>query len=322
MKGLSKQARIGSAQSSRFTYITRSFLFIFASMLLLTGCNDDPSDDTLYSGSGDFIVRNGDIRLAARVSLPPGEGPHPALIVIGGSVPWGKADIEPFAEIFNEAGFALIGYDRRGIGESTGTFRGLTVENSFDFMDEAASDANTIFELAHNHAQIDPNRIGLFGSSQGGWVTIRATASNENIAFMLIGVSTPLSVGHEGFHSLMAGDGAPFVPNQPLPGNATFEQLADSLRTFSGPYGYDARPLLETIDVPGFWIFGGRDRSTPTLVSVEAIEAIKTRHNKDFTIQVFPYANHDLLDDRTGEFTDGVIVEIQQWLQERFLVTG
>lgn len=319
MKGLSKQARVSSVRSCRFFHSTCSFVLIFASILVLAGCHADPNDDTTYSGNGDFFVRNGDIRLAARVHLPPGEGPHPALVVIGGSAPWGKADLEPFVEIFNNAGFALIGYDRRGIGESTGTFRGLTVENSFDFMDEAASDANAIFELARNHAQIDPNRIGLFGSSQGGWVTIRATASNPHVAFMLIAVSTPLSVGHEGFHSLLADDTSPFVPNRPLPNGFTFEQLADSLKTFQGPYGYDARPLLESITVPGFWVFGGRDRSTPTLVSVEVLENFRTRLSKDFTIQVFPYANHDLLDDRTGAFTNEVIDEIQRWLRARFL---
>jgi len=64
---------------------------------------------------------NGRTKLVGRLTLPEGEGPFPTIVFTG----WGsgKTKREQFSPYFmTRAGFAVFSYDKRGAGDSEGTF--------------------------------------------------------------------------------------------------------------------------------------------------------------------------------------------------------
>jgi pimeloyl-ACP methyl ester carboxylesterase len=53
-----------------------------------------------------------------------------------------------------------------------------------------------------------------------------------------------------------------------------------------GPSGFDPRPALRKLTIPGFWVFGDDDRNVPTALCLEALQQLKAGH--DFGWVVLP----------------------------------
>ena len=58
--------------------------------------------------------------------------------------------------------------------------------------------------------------------------------------------------------------------------------------------GFDPRPLLASLDVPGLWLFGAVDRSIPSARSVAVLAALRDR-GRPFEWAIVPGAGHLLL---------------------------
>lgn len=131
---------------------------------------------------------NGDVTLAGTLTLPPTAGPHPAIILVSGSGPQNRDEslgggiaIRPFrllADALTRAGVAVLRYDDRGVGESTGVFSEATIA---DF----ASDAEAAIAWLLTRDDIDPERIGLLGHSEGGLVAAMLGARNDELDFII-----------------------------------------------------------------------------------------------------------------------------------------
>ncbi|MBZ0281318.1 MAG: alpha/beta fold hydrolase [Anaerolineae bacterium] len=131
---------------------------------------------------------NGEITLAGTLSLPESEGLHPAVVLISGSGPQDRdeslapvAGIKPFALIadaLTRAGIAVLRYDDRGVGESTGDFASAT---SADFMTDAAA----AIDYLRGRADINLDQIGVLGHSEGGLIAAMLGANNPNVAFIV-----------------------------------------------------------------------------------------------------------------------------------------
>ncbi len=104
-----------------------------------------------------------------------------------------------------------------------------------------------------NFPEIDPQRIGLIGNSQGGWIGPLAATETDDIAFMLMWSGPTVSVGLEIFYISLA-DGTS------LPLDSVYARLSG----FTGLKGHTPMPLLSELDIPSLWLFGGMDRSIPT----------------------------------------------------------
>ena len=136
----------------------------------------------------DVTFENGDVTLAGTLTLPPTEGPHPVVVLVSGSGPQNRDEslgggiaIRPFrllADGLTRAGVAVLRYDDRGVGESTGDFATAT---TFDF----ASDAEAAIDYLLTRDDINPNEIGLLGHSEGGLVAAMLGASNEELDFII-----------------------------------------------------------------------------------------------------------------------------------------
>ncbi|WP_089727755.1 alpha/beta hydrolase, partial [Candidatus Thiosymbion oneisti] len=83
------------------------------------------------------------------------------------------------ARVFAEQGIASLRIDYRGSGESDGDFSDMTFTRQI-------SDALTAIEYAANLPQIDPERMGLLGLSQGGVIAPSAAARDDRIDSMVL----------------------------------------------------------------------------------------------------------------------------------------
>jgi pimeloyl-ACP methyl ester carboxylesterase len=151
-----------------------------------------PEPDVPYTDE-DVTFDNGDITLAGTLSLPEGDGPHPAIVLISGSGPQDRdeslapaADIKPFkliADYLAREGIAVLRYDDRGVGESTGDFAAAT---SADF----ATDAAAAIDYLLTRDEIDSEQIGVLGHSEGGLAAAILGASNPNVSFIILMAGT------------------------------------------------------------------------------------------------------------------------------------
>ncbi|HEV7659467.1 MAG TPA: alpha/beta hydrolase [Allosphingosinicella sp.] len=126
------------------------------------------------------------VTLAGTLTLPQGEGPFAAAILISGSGAQDRDESlmghKPFAVLadhLTRQGIAVLRYDDRGTASSTGNFQGAT---SADF----ATDAAAAFAYLRTRREIAGDAIGYIGHSEGGMIGPLAAADSPGAAFMVL----------------------------------------------------------------------------------------------------------------------------------------
>jgi uncharacterized protein len=124
-----------------------------------------------------LTVQSGNVTLSGRLLLPICDGLHAAVVIVHGS--GRESAVSTYAQpwAFAANGIATLVFDKRGTGASGGDF---TMDFSV-LADDVVQAVHALRESGH----VDPNRIGLAGYSQGGWVAPLA-ASRTNVAFLLV----------------------------------------------------------------------------------------------------------------------------------------
>lgn len=140
-----------------------------------------------WSPTEEVTFKNGDLQLSGVLIKPAEEGTFPAVVILHGSGPERLSDpaYKIAANTLVRNGFAVLMYDKRGVGNSGGTF-----ENALygDFI----GDAIAAVRYLRNRNDIDWNRVGLFGNSESGWFTPEIAFRADNIAFIFNRVGPPL----------------------------------------------------------------------------------------------------------------------------------
>jgi pimeloyl-ACP methyl ester carboxylesterase len=130
--------------------------------------------------------RNGDLELAATVFHPRTPGPHPGVVFVHGSGPQTRDSyLRWFADRFARAGFVTLIYDKRGTGESGGD-RWPQTSGAFTNL---ADDALAGVRFLGDQPDVDANRIGIWGLSQGAWIGPLAAAQAPGLVRFLIMLS-------------------------------------------------------------------------------------------------------------------------------------
>ena len=129
---------------------------------------------------------NGEVNLSGTLSIPNGKGPFPAVILVSGSGPQNRdSEIfghKPFAvqaDYYSSRGIAVLRYDDRGVGKSTGDFQSATTKYF-------ASDAATTFNFLKNRPEINSKKIGLLGHSEGGVIAHMVASEQSDVAFVVM----------------------------------------------------------------------------------------------------------------------------------------
>lgn len=222
---------------------------------------------------------------AGTLYLPKSDGPHPAVVWVHGSGPMTRLTFGSTGIVATlvQAGVAVLSYDKRGAGESEGHCCPGD-EGHFNLL--AADAAGAIKTLA-SRPDIDPSRIGLIGASQAGWIVPVAAAVTDHLAFTAMVDAPAVSYGVEKVFSHLTGEEGGADPHSD-------EEIAQRLASIEAS-GFDPAPLLAQMTVPGLWIYGGQDRSQPTTSSVDVLDHLRA-DGHDFTVIVYPQADHGLLD--------------------------
>jgi alpha-beta hydrolase superfamily lysophospholipase len=258
-----------------------SLKWVFAA-IMLTACQSPhtPTAGGAASTSTGFFT-NGDVRLSYRLDLPQRSSPVGAVVFGHGSGQQTKETCRFLADGFLSRGFATLCFDKRGVGQSSGTFVFVGARDSIPVFDDLSSDIAAGVAFLRTRPEIDPRRIGLAGVSQAGWI-VPLAAQKSRPAFMVLLVGPTVSVGIEGFYSRIVEDT-----------NAPVDEGYKQLSSFNGFHGFDPKPVLEALDVPGLWLLGGEDRSIPTPATVAILDQL-IASGKPYAHVVFPGFGHNL----------------------------
>ncbi len=131
------------------------------------------------------------ITLAGTLTLPKKEGSnYPAVILITGSGPQNRDEEllghKPFlvlSDYLTRNGIAVLRYDDRGTAASKGNFETATTQ---DF----TTDAEAAFNYLLTRKELNKNKIGLAGHSEGGLIAPAVAANNPKVAFIVLMAGT------------------------------------------------------------------------------------------------------------------------------------
>jgi pimeloyl-ACP methyl ester carboxylesterase len=136
----------------------------------------------------EVTFNNGDIKLAGTLTFPSDGRSHPAVVLFSGSGPQDRdgaiktiPGYRPFAVIAEHLahnGFAVLRYDDRGVGESTGDYIEAT---ELDFI----SDAEAALRYLAGRKEIDSKQVGVLGHSEGSLIGAQVATSNPQVAFVI-----------------------------------------------------------------------------------------------------------------------------------------
>jgi pimeloyl-ACP methyl ester carboxylesterase len=285
--------------------------------------------DTERSDSVRFS--NGDIRLAGTLIRPLNEAKHPAIILVHGSGAENREYVLPFAHFLVRHGVAVLGYDKRGVGQSTGDW------NTASYA-ELAGDVAAAFEYLKTRPDVDAAHIGLLGVSQAGWIMQMAAARIPDLAFLIsisgAGVSPAETTLDQTQNELTASGMKPpmvaaLVGLMKLQYEfartgqgwdeylAARQKLADQMgpppdsfpgtpdhpywQTIKRSYFYDPGPIIRQLQLPLLAIFGELDNNIVAEKNKRAWEAaLKAGGNRDYTLVILPKANHLQFEAATG----------------------
>jgi hypothetical protein len=306
----------------------------------------------------DVTFRNGRVKLAGTLMKPKGPGPWPAVVFVHGSGPEkrrGGNPRDPLAMVgyFAERGIAVLTYDKRGVGKSTGDW----TRSGFD---DLAADGLAGVRFLRRQPGILRGAVGVWGCSQGGWIAPLMASRSRDVAFIVI-VSSPGVSGivqdrqrrvHEllghGFSRAKAeaacaeiqdlfwrearpkGDAAirraiPLARRRwwwPHVFGCVFKEDRQLLEGFRAcregalDPNLDPAPILRRVRCPVLAIYGAKDRMVPVAENKPLLERfLREGGNRDVTIKVFPGGNHGLWLCRTGTLTEIVRMSRQKRLR-------
>jgi hypothetical protein len=298
---------------------------------------------------------NNNVKLAGTLYLPDGKGPNPSIVVYH-SARGGLRDTPVYRHLITElpsAGFAVLLFDRRGSGDSTGEFETATFQ-------DLAMDGIRGISYLKKRKDIDQKRIGVWGVSQGGWLGPLAATLSSDVSFV-ISVSgpgvTPARQMDFSAETALRSAGQPdkiidealkvrAVVNEYYRGRLSRENavnalkriehepwfsqtfLADSENLTNDPKGskwyremdYDPIPTLKKVNVPIVFFFAENDVWVPIAESITQIKNA-TRMNPNVRILQIPGTDH-LMEtgkpDSGGPTSKQYINALLAWLRETF----
>lgn len=298
-----------------------------------------------------FTNAKAQVTLAGTLTLPRGARPFPGAVLIGGSGPHDRdetiAGHKPFlvlADYLTRQGIAVLRYDKRGVGKSTGVDGDATTE-------DLAADAEAAMAYLRSRKEIEPRRIGLIGHSEGGMIAPMIAARGEGVAWMVLlaapamnGEATLLkqseliaraggmsemqitrsldfdrkayaTVREEKDRAALEEKLRELVQSSGLGTSLSSEALEGQIHAMSSAWfrfflDYDPQPALKKVRCPVLALAGEKDLQVPPEEDLPALKkALEEGGEKDVTVKEFSGLNHLFQHCNTGSPTEYGAIE-------------
>lgn len=268
--------------------------------------------------------------LAGTLTIPEGEGPFPAMVLVSGSGQQNRDEElmnhRPFwvvADYLSRRGIAVLRYDDRGIGGSTGEVENAT---SMDF----SYDAEAAFDYLRNRKEINASKVGILGHSEGGVINFMVAARRPEVAF-LVSLAGPsvngIEVLKEQQKAILRASGMPeeavqFNSNTNtqmfdiIEASSSREEADSLLRQLLKGWGYNEELTEQTVsqmaspwmyyflrydpteaiiktNCPALLLNGSKDLQVIASQNLSGYEKVITEHGKsNLTLRELPDLNH------------------------------
>lgn len=274
----------------------------------------------------EVTFRGGDAALSGTLVLPSGKGPHPALIRIQGAGPQTRRNA--FDGWFAYHGVAYLSFDKRGTGTSTGDWREAGISQLADDVLAAVRFLRQRSDIDPDQIGIEGDSEGGWiapvvaaRDPRIKFVVVWAGAAMDYVPELMNEVEEGVKArGLSGDELKKALEFKRRALMMLADGAALSEEAWAKFQAFVGPYrnekwfSYVREPeqrgwpqkklyLMAQIKSSEFWrqvkipvlaLYGGKDLNVPAAKNVTALTAeLTAAGNRDFTIKVFPDANHD-----------------------------
>jgi uncharacterized protein len=305
----------------------------------------------------DVQFSNGDVRLAGTLISPRTGAKHAAIILVHASGAEDREYLLPFARFLVRHGIAVLGYDKRGVGGSSGDWRTAS-------FDDLAGDVLAAVEFLKTRGDVERAQIGLLGWSQAGWVMPLAAVRSKDVAFLIsisgAGIPAAETTLDQTRNEMTARGMRPEAVDQIIDlmklqyqfartdqgwdeyataRTALTARMGRAPDTFPGSrddpywgfirrlYFYDPAPTLRRLQVPTLALFGELDGNIVAEKNKSAWEsALRVAGNRDYTLKILPRANHLMLEARVGSnaelpslqrFVPAYATTVRAWLAAR-----
>lgn len=282
---------------------------------------------TVRTPSGHTIAailetRRPDVRQPA-VVLISGAGPHTRDYSTAGSNDKGNHAFAELSRQLAQAGFAVIRFDERGTGMSSGSYERTATTASL------ASDVEAIVSALSRRAEIDSTRIALVGHSEGGAIA-SLVAANQPRVNAVVSLAAPSWNGRrimdwQDAYELRYGSWSSFRPTEEsrrawLVAERTRRETTESW--FPYFLDYEPLPAIRRVRVPLLVIHGERDVQVTPEQALELARAAREAGNAAVTIEVLTEHSHALVDPAAPTFPAPMSAlvgkRIREWLGVTF----
>jgi pimeloyl-ACP methyl ester carboxylesterase len=255
----------------------------------------------------------------------------PVVILVPGSGPVDRDEtvsgIPVFAQLANaiaDAGFLVVRYDKRGVGQSGGRNEAATI-------DDFAEDVRAVVNYLRKRKDVDEKRIAIVGHSEGGFVGMLAASREHKHVAALALIATPSSTGAElvleqQVHlldraQLPEGERRDKVELQQRIQQAVitgtgWESVPPALRRqaetpwFRSFLLFDPAMVMPKIQEPILVVSGERDRQVLVRHAYRLVELAKARKaNWGVELIIVDGVNHLLVPAPTGEIAEYATLE-------------
>lgn len=133
-----------------------------------------------------FFNEKDSLNLAGTLTYPKEGEKFPAVVLISGSGAQNRDEEifghKPFlviSDVLTKNGFAVLRFDDRGVGESEGDH---SIATTYDF----AEDVKSAVKFLKSRKEINKDKIGLIGHSEGAIISAMVASTSDEISFVVL----------------------------------------------------------------------------------------------------------------------------------------
>ena len=311
----------------------------------------------LYDTS-DVTFANGAVTLAGTTIRSRALGRRPAVVMVHSSGNQSRngpnAYFRLIANVLAANGITTLTYDKRGVGDSTGSWPTAT-------FDDLAGDLHAAIDAVRRVPGVDPTGIGIWSLSQGGWIAPLVAAMDEKLRFLVLVSAAATSPAQQEIARVSAVMRAAGSPSADVAAVSNYLQMyfdvvagmrpwselqAEMTSTASAPWlRYVPRPrteseatwapapatldpaaILRDVRAPVLAVHGADDVDVPASLNSTLFARLSPHRNS--RQEVFPRADHYLLvritdpDREYPRLSPGYLPLLVDWIRDQSVVTA